>query len=454
MALISAKTPQTKKDIRREIAWLAFPAIGEMMLQMIVSMTDVAFVGRLGANELAAIGIATNIFFTLLFIFAAIGVGATAIIARAFGAGDAKQANYVAGQAFTLGLGIAAVASLLGFFYAESLMGFFSRDPEVIAHGVAYLEVVALPSVFMLVYFVMRGVVIGSGNTKLPLLLAVLISIINITGNYVLIYGKWGFPRLGVAGAAWSTSLSLSVASLILIAVMFSGKIRVHLQFRDVIRPHWQTMKRILRLSIPAQLEELMRGGGNLLVTLIISLSMGALAYAAHTVAISVESLSFMPGIGFAIASTALVGQALGAKLHERAERIGWEATKMTVAVMSVFGLTFLVLSEPIVRLFTNDATVIPIAALLIKISALEQPLMALEFVLAGALRGAGDTRWALYITLIGNWCIRIPGLLLVVFVFGGGIYAIWVVFVIDWLIRASIAVWRFRSGKWKTIDV
>lgn len=454
MALISAKTPQTKKDIRREIAWLAFPAIGEMMLQMIVSMTDVAFVGRLGANELAAIGIATNIFFTLLFIFAAIGVGATAIIARAFGAGDAKQANYVAGQAFTLGLGIAAVASLLGFFYAESLMGFFSRDSEVIAHGVAYLEVVALPSVFMLVYFVMRGVVIGSGNTKLPLLLAVLISIINITGNYVLIYGKWGFPRLGVAGAAWSTSLSLSVASLILIAIMFSGKIRVHLQFRDVIRPHWQTMKRILRLSIPAQLEELMRGGGNLLVTLIISLSMGALAYAAHTVAISVESLSFMPGIGFAIASTALVGQALGAKLHERAERIGWEATKMTVAVMSVFGLTFLVLSEPIVRLFTNDAAVIPIAALLIKISALEQPLMALEFVLAGALRGAGDTRWALYITLIGNWCIRIPGLLLVVFVFGGGIYAIWGVFVIDWLIRASIAVWRFRSGKWKTIDV
>lgn len=454
MKAIAAHVPKTKREIRREIRYLAFPAIGEMMLHMIVGMSDVAFVGRLGASELAAIGIATNILFTVIFVFAAIGIGATAIVARYFGAGDPIKANYVAGQAFTMGLIIAICIGGLGFFFAESLTSVFSNDPEVVRHGTAYLEVTAVPAVFMLVFFVMRGIVIGSGNTKLPLFLAIIATILNVVGNYVLIFGKWGFPALGVAGAAWATSFSLSFASILLIITLFSGKIRVQLNWGTIIKPDVQTMKRILRVSIPAQLEELMKGGGNLLVTLIISLNLGALAYAAHTVSLSVESLSYMPGVGFAIATTALVGQTLGAKLHAQAEQVGWEAFKMTGALMAVFGVVFLLFSEPIARLFTNDPNVIPIASLIIKIAAIEQPFMALEFVLAGALRGAGDTRWALYITLFGNWCVRIPGMLLVLLVFNGGIYSVWIVFILDWIIRASIAMWRFRSGKWKLIDV
>lgn len=454
MKSVAAQAPKTKRAIRRDIRYLAFPAIGEMMLHMIVSMSDVAFVGRLGADELAAIGIATNILFTLLFIFAAIGVGATAIVARYFGADDPHQANYVAGQTFTMSAMIALCVGAAGFFCAESLMGLFSHDPTVVRHGTSYLKITALPAVFMLVFFVMRGIVVGSGNTRLPLMLALVSAALNVVGNYVLIFGKWGFPALGVAGAAWATSLSLSLSSVLLTMILFSGKIRVHLTWNTIRKPDWQTMRRILRISIPAQLEELMRGGGNLIITLVISLNLGALAYAAHTVSITVESLSYMPGVGFAIATTALVGQTLGAKLPKQAEQVGWEAFKMTGAMMSVFGILFFFFSEPIARLFTNDATVIPIASLIIKIAAIEQPFMALEFVLAGALRGAGDTRWALYITLFGNWCVRIPGMLLVLFVLNGGIYIVWGVFVLDWVIRAMIALWRFRSGRWKTIEV
>lgn len=444
----------SNSDLRKKILILAIPAIGEMVLHMLVGVSDVAFVGRLGVNQLAAIGIATNVLFTLLFVFAAIGVGATAIVARHVGANENDKANFVTSQAFLLGIIMALIIGTLLYFNAESLMGFFAKEAEVIYFGTQYLEVTAFPSVLILIFFVLRGVVIGSGNTRLPLLLAFIATTMNVIGNYVLIFGKWGFPALGVAGAAWATSIALSFVSIILIAILFSGKIKVKIEIQHVKLPNIDTIKRILKVSIPAQIEELLRGGGNLLVTLLISINLGAIAYASHTVALTVESLSFMPGVGFAIATTSLVGQLLGAKKPAEAERVGWEAFKMAGLTMGIFGLIFFFFSETMVRLFTNDPQVVPIAAMVIKIAAIEQPLMALEFVLAGALRGAGDTKWAMYISLIGNWFVRIPFLALVIYILDLGIIAIWVVFVIDWLIRSAIAVVRFKSGKWKEIKV
>jgi len=161
-----------------------------------------------------------------------------------------------------------------------------------------------------------------------------------------------------------------------------------------------------------------------------------------------------MPGIGFAIASTTLVGQLLGANKAYEAERVGWEGFKMAGSIMGIFGLIFFFFSETVVRLFTNDLQVIPIASILIKIAAIEQPLMALEFVLAGALRGAGDTKWAMYISAIGNWFVRVPFLILFIYILKFNITYIWIAFIIDWTIRAIIAVLRFKSGKWKEIKV
>lgn len=440
--------------LRKEILLLAIPAIGEMVLHMAVGVSDVAFVGRLGVNQLASIGIATNIFFTMLFIFAAIGVGATVIVARHVGANEPDKANYVTSQAFLLSLILAVLIGILLYVNAENLMSMFAKEKEVIHYGTTYLKITSFPSILILIFFILRGVVIGSGNTRLPLLLAFISTTWNVIGNYVLIFGKWGFPPLGVAGAAWATATALSLAGIILILILFSGRIKVKIELKYLKVPDWVTMKRILKVSIPAQFEELLRGGGNLLVTLLISINLGAIAYASHTVAVSVESLSFMPGIGFAIATTTLVGQLLGANQAYAAERVGWEGFKMAGTVMGIFGLIFFFFSETVVRLFTNDPQVIPVASVLMKIAAIEQPLMALEFVLAGALRGAGDTKWAMYISAIGNWFVRIPLLLFFIYILKLDIAYIWVAFIIDWTIRAVIAILRFKSGKWKEIKV
>ncbi len=440
--------------LRKEILLLAFPAIGEMLLHMSVGVSDVAFVGRLGVNQLASIGIATNIYFTLLFIFAAIGVGVTAIVSRHIGAKELDQANYMTSQAFLLSIVLAVIIGILLYFQAENLMTIFAKEKEVIQYGTTYLKITAFPSILILIFFILRGVVIGSGNTRLPLLLAFIATIWNITGNYVLIFGKWGFPPLGVAGAAWATVTALSLVSILLIIILFTGRISIQIELRYLKSLDWHMLKRILKVSLPAQFEELLRGGGNLLVTLLISINLGAIAYASHTVAISVESLSFMPGIGFAIATTSLVGRFLGANQAYAAERVGWEGFKMAGTVMGFFGLIFFFFSETVVRLFTDDPQVITVTSTLIKIAAIEQPLMALEFVLAGALRGAGDTKWAMYISAIGNWAVRIPLLIFFIYILKLEIAFIWVAFIIDWMIRSIIAVFRFKSGRWKEIKV
>jgi len=258
---------------------------------------------------------------------------------------------------------------------------------------------------------------------------------------------------MGVQGAAVGTSAAFFVASLAILIILASGRLSVRLRIRDIFPLKISVVKRIFRLALPSGVEELLKSSSNLLVTFMLT-GLGSTAYAAHQVALSVESISFMPGFGFAIAASILVGQNLGAGQPKEAEQSVWTAVKYAVLVMTTMGLIFFFFSRQVVSVFTNQQDVLDLAAQAIRIGAFEQTTLAVQMVLAGALRGAGDTRWPMYLAVIGNMVIRVPLVYVVLEVFHLGLAWVWVVTVLQWLILSLLVLWRFFKGRWKLIEV
>ncbi|MBO8168438.1 MAG: MATE family efflux transporter [Thermoanaerobacteraceae bacterium] len=437
----------------RRILPLALPAILEMMLHMAVGIADVAMVGRLGADSLAAISLGEQILFTVLFVFAAIGVGAGAIVARHVGAREYDRAGFVIAQAVGLGLVVGLVLGCMGFFFAERVVGLFQVNRQVLELGSSYLKILAFPGTFFLVLLIGEFVTRSAGYTKIPLYVAGFANTVNIVLNYTLIYGKFGLPRLGVQGAAIGTGTAFFLASVIILSILASGRLSVRLKVTDIFPLQLAVIKRILRLAVPGGIEEFLKSSSNFIVTFMLT-GLGSVAYAAHQVALSVESLSFMPGYGFAIAASILVGQHLGAKQPEEAEKSGWAAVKWAVVVMTFMALIFFFFSRQVVAVFTNEPAVISQAARAVRIGAFEQTTLAVEMVLAGALRGAGDARWPMYLAVVGNWFIRVPFVYLVLEVFHLGLAGVWWVTVGQWFILSLLALYRFLRGSWKAIEV
>lgn len=432
---------------------LALPAILEMMLHMAVSLVDVAMVGRLGADSLAAVSLGSQLIFTFVFVFAALGIGASAIIARAVGAQILEEADHVAGQVVTVSAITALGLGTVIFLFTEKIVSLFQVNAVVAQLAVSYLKIMSFSAVFFLVLLTGESICRSAGYTKIPLMVASVANTINIMGDYLLIFGKAGFPAMGVKGAALASSVSFFIAFVIILTILFSGKIPVRLHLNQMVPVNLATVRRILVLAIPAGLEELNREGSGLLVIYLLT-GLGSVGYAAHQVAVSIESLSFMPGYGFAIAAGVLVGQSLGAQDPMRAERLAFKSTHLAAAIMTGMGLLFFFLNNWLVRIFTTDSAIIPLAALSIRIGAFEQTSIALEMVLVGALKGAGDTRFPMYLSMLGNWVIRVPLIYIALNILHQGLPAVWVITVFQWFVLGLLAWIRFRAGMWKAIVV
>ena len=439
--------------LNTKIIKLAYPAVLEMMLHMAVGIADIAMVGRLGAEPLAAVSLGSQVFFSVLFLFNAIGIGAAAIVARLIGGRDYEYANFVTAQAMLLAALIGTAVGGIIYFTAPALFGLFPINERVMEMGVGYLQIIALPAAMYLILFVTESITRGSGNTQVPLIVASVATSLNIILNYILIYGKLGFPALGVQGAAIATTCSLIIACLLMLAIVAKGWVPVKLEIKNFTRLDFATIRRIMGLSFPAGGEELMRSSSNIVSIYLIS-SLGAVAYAAHQVAVTVESLSFMPGYGLAIAASSLVGRSLGAKKIKQAVQVGWRAALIALFSMTIMSILFYFGSMTLVKLFTTDPDVQQIAAMAVTIAAFEQPTIAIYMVFLGVLRGAGDTKWPFIITFIGNWCIRLPLFYLAIHHWDWGVREIWYITVFQWFIVACLASWRFLKGRWREIQV
>ncbi len=439
--------------IRSRIMSLAWPVIAEQALSTITHIIDMAMVGRLGAAAIAAVGISLQPFMLAFALFGAVAMGTTAVVAREMGADRPLDASNALRQSLMLAMILAILLGVLGYIFAPGIINLMGPAPDVLELGVGYVRWILPGMAFMLAAFMITGALRGAGDTMTPMKVNAVINVINPILNYIFIFGHLGFPALGVRGAALATTLARGTGGIILLIILFTGRTVLTLEGRRFFHLDMTMIRRVVRVGLPAAIEQFITRLGQVLFVRVVA-NLGTLAYAAHTIAINAESISYMPAFGFATASTAMVGQNLGAENPEMAERSGLEAWKMAAMFMGFMMLVLLTIPDLLMRIYTTDLEVITMGRDLLRVVAFAQIPMATFFVLAGGLRGAGDTRTMLYISTASIWLVRLTLAQFFVNVLDKGISWVWAAMVADWFIRSALAAWRFRSGRWKDIEV
>lgn len=441
-----------QENLTRKIISLAVPAVLRLGMQSIVSIMALIMVGHLGPQAIAAVGVGNRFLFIMIAVLMALSVGVTALVARYVGAGDDEQVQCTIQQALFLSFAGGLIIALAGWILAPVLIkGLLILQEDVDAKLVrlctGYLRMALLPMTIGFLVFFNNAVFQGAGDMKTPLYIMIEVNLINLILIYLLVNGIGPFPVLGVKGAGLAQGLSRAIGGVTSLCLLIKGRGPVKLVF-DRFHLNWNIIKKLLNIGLPASGENFVRQGSQLIYSVIIA-SWGTVTLAANQVAMSILSLSFMPGFGFALSATALVGQSLGAGDQRRAARIGYLATRLTLIFSLFIGSVFFFMGKTIASLYTTDPQVINLTAYCLKIIAVTQPALAVVQVLAGALRGAGDTKWVLYITTIGNWGVRLTLSIILGFYFNLHLVGVWLAMASDQIIRALLTFWRYRNENW-----
>jgi len=444
-----------RKVVSRQVWPLALPAIGENLLQTSLLLVDTIMVAPFGAAPIAASAIAGTLYWRAMTTFGCIEKGTTAMVARYSGEGDKEKVAIAVAQSIWLALFLGLAMTVLGVLTAGWLIKFMGGEPEVVAVGTPYLQIIMLAAIPRLFFLVATASLRGSGDTHSPMWVTLGMNVTNILFNFPLIYGvaAIGLPALRLTGSGISTALSLLLASIVIGWIFYRGRSRFQIKPRH-FRLHFDYMARILRISWPSLVEELIISCGFLIFFHFIT-SFGTATLAAHSIATRVESLSFMAGFGFTIAASTLVGQSLGQSNVPLARLSFQLSTRYCILLMSGIGILLIAFGGAIVNLFAwgNDA-VSTVALPLLIIAAVEQPLLGAAMSMGGGLRGAGDTFSPMLSSFVGNVIVRVGVCYLLAFPMGLGIYGIYIGTVIDWMVRALILLYFYRRGRWATIKI
>ncbi len=427
---------------------LAWPVILGNLLHSLVGLVDIKIVASLGAPAVAAVTTGHRIFFVLQTVLMAITAGTTALVARAWGAGDRAEAEQVTRASVLVCSVVALVLTLPGLLFAEPVARFFRLEEETVQLAASFIRWLSIFNVAFAVSFVVGAALRAAGDTRTPLWIGAFTNVVNVFLLFGLVYGRFGFPALGVRGAAIANGAAFTIGGLVLVALWLRGTLIVGTGRRGSVER--TRVGRLLRIGYPAALEQGAWNFGIIAFMWVLALY-GTAPYAAYGIGVQILAVSFVIGFGFSIAASTLVGQHLGAGDPSGAARSGWRATGLSIAAMSAFGLLIMANAERIASFMIDDAEVVRLTVVFIYLLGGVQPLMAMEFTLSGALRGAGDTRFPLISILTGLVVTRITL---------AGVFA-WQGYPVEWIFAALIGHYvvtsamlaaRFRGNRWKSI--
>jgi len=433
-------------QIRKSVLILALPVTVSSLLQRTEGIIAVFLVGGLGASSIAAVGLGQLLAFMATTLVSGLSVGANVLIAQLWGARRSKDV----GEAATHLLGLAAIVSatlvVLGLCLNRIIMELLGAEHDVIALALPYSNFIFAVIPCAIFLQVLSSILQGTGDTKTPMYALIAVNVLYLIIAYPLVYGLWGFPAWGITGAAVATGLAEGTGVAYLLWACRELFLKPHTVRRDLLRSTWQ-------IGASVSGERIFQQTGIILYTKIVLLY-GTVTYAAHQVGLSIESLSFLPGYGFAIAAATMVGQSIGAGKYVRAKLENWEANRMAAVGMASMGVLFFFFPYVLLRAFTNDEAVVELGTLFLRIVAILQVPLALTMVLAGSLRGAGDTRFIMLATTIGMWGVRLPLAVIAGPWIALDVLYVWGAMIADWTVRMSLLLWRYRSERWKAIQV
>jgi len=444
----------SSQAIRAQVLRLTWPVVIEQTLGMTVGLANTYVVGHLGAAPLATVGLCTQLSNLMIALFSGVGVGSTALVARHVGAGEREEAERTAGQSLLLALAVGLIAAAPCLWWGHSLLTALGGDRNVVSLGQAYLQAAGTTMPLMAILFIGNAVLRGAGDTRTPMAVMGLVNLINVSVSWSLVRGLGPFPALGVLGAGIGSAAGVGAGGLIVALILLRGRSAAGFRVTpSALRFHRSRTRRILRIGVPAGGEQMVMRLAQLVMAFIVT-QLGTTAYAGHQLGIQLLSAAFMPGFAFSVATTTLVGQELGRGAPRRAEACVYSACWMAVALMCSAGLGGFLLGRPLLQAFTSDAAVTAQGLYAVQGCALIELPLAWYFVLAGALRGAGDTRFVLLTQAVCIWLIRLPLAHRLALTFGLGLGGVWAAMILDMAARAAMLALRFRKGAWKWLRV
>jgi putative MATE family efflux protein len=436
-----------KKKIRKEILSLALPLMLSNLLDQAVVIVDIFLVGGVGASAIAAVGLAQLLFMTVLTLLYGLSMGTLVVVSQLRGAGREEEAARTGYQSLVVGAVIAFFIGLVGGAFGQKAAVLLGAEEEVARLTGQYVRLLSLFFPFSVSVIILTGILQGWGDTRTPMKAGFLVNILHVIFAYPLIYGKLGLPGLGVAGAALAVGLSELIEAGFLMFHVFKAR-------RLVPKPFDLGLtKRVIRVGIPVFGQRIFQQIGQMAYARAV-LVYGTVAYAAHQVGLAIEALSYLQGGAFSIAAASTVGASVGARKYKAARLKNWEANRIAVLIMAGMGLVFFFFPYLLLRIFTQDPEVIRLGTFFLKIVAVMQVPLAITMVLEGSLKGAGDTRFLLLVTIAGMWMVRVPLSSLFSFSLGLPLVFVWGVMVVDWFTRMTILLMRYRSERWQRAGV
>lgn len=431
-------------ELRQRVLHLAWPVIGENLLETLLGIVDTVLVAGLGTAAVAGVGSGLQVMFFLLSALSALSIGSSILVAQAVGADNLDSASRLARQSLLWSVILSAPLAIVGYFLSAPLINIFGAAPDVARIGTGYLQVTMGTIVVLVALTIGGGVLRGAGDSRTPMVATAIANVINVALAYGLIYGHWGLPALGAIGSAWATFIARAIALILILIALWQGRNGVRISGKGNWSPDWDVARKVLRLGVPASLEQVLMASAFTVLTVLVA-HLGTDTLAAQRISISALSFSFLPGFGFSMAATALVGQSIGAGRPGIGKGVAKVATIWALIWMSVIGILIFAFATPIMRLFTDQPEVVRIGAAGLRIVALTQPFWAVGMVQSGALRGTGDTRYPLIIGASGMWTTVLLVWLILTFM-GGGLVAVWSAFLATSPFTAYLTWRRFRQ--------
>ncbi len=460
--------PLVKNDTRR-IFGLATPAILSMISLTMVELVDAIFIGRLGPLPLAAGGLIMLLIWNIRMLSEGLGVGLTACVARMVGAKTVREASLYFRTAviafFALGIALVPVFYFVhpGIFRAMQMPeNLFPDSREYLTRFVFFIPMLYL-------FITMESGFRAAGDTKTPMIIGICMNSLNVLLDWILVFGKWGFPRLEIQGAAIASGISYFCGA-VAITVLSAGKSWGPFRRGGADTPPRETpagetrhrtplislshLRKIVGFGIPSTLERLAMSISQIIVMAIAVNPLGSYSVAGFHIVIRLASLSFMPGFGFSVAASTLAGQNLGAEKPRQAERLVWKSVLYAGGIFAAVAVLYFTASKPLISMFTDAPSILSIARTPLRIYAACAVFLAPTMVLGGGLRGAGETRFPMIAMFSSRFLVRLPLCWFLSIKMGWGLTGVWIGMCFDFITRAAALSLKFRQGKWKSIEV
>ena len=441
-----------------DIVRIAWPSFLELLLTQLTSMADQMMVGNLpgevGVQALSAVGITLLPKFLMMTMVTALNVGSTAVAARFRGMGNREKVNDVLRQALVLNLFLSILFMGVGLLIAPALMrmmGGAGLSDQAFDFAVTYFRIQMYGFVPLCVTFTVTALLRGIGNTKHPFFYNTMANVINVVFNYLLIFGHFGFPRMEVAGASLATIIGQTAAFLVAMALILDERRYLHLDTKAKFRFDPMIIKNIVRIGIPSMIEQLIMRLGIIIYNRTVT-NLGDVAYATHQICSNIQSMSFMVGQAFANAATTLLGQSLGRRRYDAAMQYARHTEVIGVIVSLLLGVGLIFCGRTVVSFYNQTPEIVSLGGQLLIMVGIIQPLQAIQFILTGALRGAGDTRFTAFSMLVTVLILRSGLAILLVTYLKMGLMGAWYAMVADQVVRDVMIILYFRSGRWSRI--